>query len=306
MTQSLTPNADRAFACARLVEFCDGPERGQRGLLLSSGGGLDLSVMPDRSFDIGELRVAGRQLAWIGPQGLPAPGPMAHAGAQGQSFARSFGGFLVTCGLTHFGPETPSEPQHGRFPFQPSRLLGYGTDFDREIPVVFAEAETVQARYGGEMLSLRRRFELAVGKRTLALSDTITNLGDRDRGLHLMYHFNLGGHAVKPGARVLLDDKLVHGPLDVPVSTPNLAAASFACQSPQRARCRLTTGLEQIDFAWDARQLPFLQIWNDLTQANRVLSIEPRTARPGEDGPVLGPGGAMTVTMQLAFHELNT
>lgn len=296
----------RQIASARLFEYADGPERGQRALFLSSGGGLDMFVMVDRSFDIGEVRHQGRQIAWLGPQGLPAPAIIPRDGKSGQGFVRGFGGFLVTCGLTHFGKATESEPQHGRFPYLPSRLLAHGERFDGPDPCVFGEAETVQARYGGEALRLRRRIELPVGGTSMRIRDTIRNIGPDASPIRVMYHFNLGYPLVADRARVVLNGEDVVGPVAFPDPAPDRVARSFACGSGDVATCIFGTGEESIRFRWNSQDLPVLQVWHDLAPGIGVFSIEPRTVLPGEPGPDLQPNEEIETVLDVDFPTPGT
>ena len=92
-------------------------------------------------------------IGWHGPSGLRHPGLHEHDGEGGFSWARSFTGFLVTCGLDHIlGPETvPADKlQLSRHPQQqprsarprihhPRQLTGYGERWDGDRCILWAE-----------------------------------------------------------------------------------------------------------------------------------------------------------------------
>ena len=95
------------FAGVRLMTLGDGLERGLRMLEFRTGSGLRFTVLVDRAMDIAEVDHKGRAIGWHSPAGFRAPGLHDPEGEGGYSWARSFSGFLVTCGLDHIlGPET--------------------------------------------------------------------------------------------------------------------------------------------------------------------------------------------------------
>src|SRR4051794_10662604 len=167
----------RQFAAVRRVVLDDGPERGVRALAVSTGGGLDFWALSDRSLDIGPVWWRGVPIAWQGAAGFRSPALHDADAECGTGFARSFSGFLVTCGLDHIRQPASGQPMHGRLPFTPARVLAQGEDWERDDPTLFCEAEVVQARYGGECLRLRRRIEAPVAGAGFRIVDTIENLG---------------------------------------------------------------------------------------------------------------------------------
>ena len=95
-----------AFGGVRLLTLEDGPERGVRMMEFRTGSGLRFTVALDRAMDIVEVEHKGHSLGWHSPAGLRHPGLHEVEGEGGLGFARSFTGFLVTCGLDHIlGPE---------------------------------------------------------------------------------------------------------------------------------------------------------------------------------------------------------
>ena len=162
----------RQVASVRRIVLDDGQERGVRALAMSTGGGMDFWILTDRSFDIGPVWCDGRPVAWQGANGFRSP-TLHDAEADGaRGFNRSFSGFLVTCGLDHVRQPDGPHPLHGRFPFTPARVVAYGEDWERDEPVLFGEGETVQSRYGGECIVLRRRIEAPIGGREISASST--------------------------------------------------------------------------------------------------------------------------------------
>jgi hypothetical protein len=138
-------------AGVRRLVLDDGAERGVRVLHFDTGGGLVFWVAVDRALDLATLSWRGVPLAWQGPNGFRSPACTTR-GRGGRGLMRTFSGLLVTCGLDHIRQPRDGQPLHGRLPFTPQRLLGYGEDWERGEPVLFCEGEVVQARLGGEHL----------------------------------------------------------------------------------------------------------------------------------------------------------
>ncbi len=91
----------RQLASVRRITLDDGPERGVRALVFSTGGGLDFWALSDRSLDIGPLWFRGMPIAWQGPAGFVSPTLTNTQDDGGRGLERSFSGLLVTCGLDH-------------------------------------------------------------------------------------------------------------------------------------------------------------------------------------------------------------
>ena len=89
----------------------DGVERGVRVLEFRTGGGLRFTVLVDRAMDIAECEYKGQAIGWHSPTGFRHPALHEYEGEDGFAWARSFSGFLVTCGLDHIlSPcETPAD-----------------------------------------------------------------------------------------------------------------------------------------------------------------------------------------------------
>jgi Domain of unknown function (DUF4432) len=301
----------RQLASVRRIVLDDGPETGVRALAFSTGGGLDLWVMADRSLDIGAVWYRGMPVAWQSPVGFRNPSLHRAEEDGGRGFNRSFTGFLVTCGLDHIRQPAGDQPLHGRVPFTPARVLAYGEDWDRPEPVLYCEGEVVQARYGGEALRLRRRIEALIGGSEIRIEDTVENLGVEPSAQAMLYHFNLGYPAVAPGSEVLLHDRLIFGPIRLPDPRDTPESVSHLASDRARAVCRLSTPSASgatfnvtLTFATDT--LPQLQLWRDLRPNVGVLALEPCTSERPKDGtsasePFLMPSDRRRYSLSLKF-----
>jgi Domain of unknown function (DUF4432) len=187
------------FGGVRLVTLGDGVERGMRML------------------DIAEMAHKGRAIGWQSPTGHRHPGLHEPEGEGGLGWARSFSGFLSTCGLDHIlGPEeVPAESYnyprratvrhglHGRIGAIPARLTGYGERWEGDRCILWAEGVVVQAAVFGEVLHLHRRIEADLGGNEIRLYDRVVNAGFARTPHMMMYHVNIGFPVIDDGARYL-------------------------------------------------------------------------------------------------------
>jgi hypothetical protein len=206
-----------AFGGVRLVELADGTERGIRVLEFRTGSGLRFTVLVDRAMDIAEVEFRGVSAGWHGPSGLRSAMLHEPEGEGGFGWARSFTGFLVTCGLDHvLGPQEVDATHygypgvkmvrhglHGRVANIPARLTGYGEAWEGDRCILWAEGEVRQATTFGEHLVLTRRIEADLGGMEIRLTDVVENRGFQPTPHMFFYHVNLGAPLLGEGARYL-------------------------------------------------------------------------------------------------------
>lgn len=206
-----------AFGGVRLVELADGTERGLRVLEFRTAAGLRFTVVIDRAMDIAEVEFRGLSLGWHGPSGLRHPALHEPEGEGGFGWARSFSGFLVTCGLDHIlGPEAVDASHygypgvrivrhglHGRIANTPARLTGYGETWEGDRCILWAEGTVRQATTFGEHLVLTRRIEADLDGHEIRLTDRVGNQGFAPTPHMFFYHVNLGAPLLAEGARYL-------------------------------------------------------------------------------------------------------
>lgn len=290
----------RAHASLRRMTLSDGPEAGLDCLALSTGGGLDAWLLAGRSLDIGPLWWRGRQLSWTSPAGLAHAALHRPDSEGGRGFERMFGGFLVTCGLTHVRQSESAEPLHGRLPFTPARVLLARERFSGAEPLLEAEAEIVQARLGHEALLLRRRIEAPVGGAVLRIRDEVENIGPGPAPHAVLYHVNLGWPLLAAGTRVLLDGADITGPL----APGDPAAQPAVICHPSRGEVRVVSSEGMtLTLRSDAAMLPFAQVWHDLRPRVAVLSVEPCSTARGDPAPPLAPGERRAYALDFAFKD---
>ena len=261
---------------------------GTRSLAFTTDGGLEFTVLVDRSLDIGPLSWRGEAVGWIGPSGFRHPAGHDPHADDGRGFNRLFSGFLVTGGLEHIRQPHGGHPLHGRLPFTPAKLTASGTDF--------CEGEVRQPGF-----RLTRRIEARAN--TLSIVDFVQNLAATDQRQASLYHFNIGRPALADGTIVRQGGRQRLGPLEVPGVA--LGSVSYPV-SDGGARCTVVTPTVEVTFTWDDKTLPHLQLWGDLSPDKGVLSVEPCTSERIDGGlsgeePLLAPGATRRYVLTVSF-----
>lgn len=195
----------RGVADIRLMQVEDGPGRGQRLFILRNSTGLGLEIAVDRGFDICSAAWRGVNIGWNSANNLPWP-PNSVDAEDGVGFYRNLDGFIVTCGLDHFGAagridathfihkhrKEVFNPLHGRISSQRATISGYGIEWEKDAPVIWAEGVVRQSSVFGENLVLRRRVEVEVFGGTIRINDIVENRGFRPTPHAILYHVNFG------------------------------------------------------------------------------------------------------------------
>lgn len=306
----------------RFVET-DGPAQGARRLRLVAGGGIEVDVHPDRALDLGRVSVDGRQLAWISPTGITAPGL---ADPSGDGWVKTFGGGLLsTIGLDGFGPSGEEDGlllgTHGRIHAVPAVVTVAG-----ELDGALVVRGTVrQATAFGEHLRLNREIQMPLGGRSITVVDTVENEGAAPAEWMLLYHVNLGwplldeGAVIDAGVREVIsrDEDAAAGLADWNlIGPPEAEAREQVFQGVVEGDEGVVSLVNErrglaLDLRFSSETLPWLNVWKLLRSRNYVLGIEP-TNTPALGGraaaraagilPRLEPGESRRMTLELSFR----
>lgn len=294
------------IAGVRLVTLGDGNERGVRVLEFRTGSGFAFEVLVDRAFDIGRCDFQGMPLGWESPVGYGGPwyGEYIDLG-----FLRNWGGgLLTTCGLDHalfmatdtaehyHYPPKKSESfgLHGRISNRPAKLTGYGTRWDGDEAILWAEGEVSQASVFGENLLLKRRIEARIGDATLTMRDDVTNVGWDPTPHMLLYHINIGFPVVDEGSQLLAPTRAAiprgefepgnYRRLDAPqpAFVEEVVEHDIIAESDGKVPVGIINRARGIGAyeIFDARQLPAHFVWRMMGEGTYVVGIEPCTNRP--------------------------
>ncbi len=163
---------------------------GMRLVNVRNGLGMEFTVVPDRCADIYRLTFMGRNMSYFAPCGYVAPG---YYDDRGAGFLNSFtAGFLTTCGLTNAGNPCTEDgeyfPMHGSIGNVPAEYFTWYQDEN----AITLEAQVREARLFGRKLKLQRRIVCSKKENTFTIRDTVTNFGDSEEPILILYHMNMG------------------------------------------------------------------------------------------------------------------
>ena len=304
------------------VRLVGGRGDGMRLLNIKNGKGLELTLSADRCADISRLSLCGVNFGYFAPCGYVAPTYYDHVGA---GFLKSFtAGFLTTCGLSAVGSPCVDDgeetPLHGTISNTPAEIVNYWTD-DKYIHVM---ARIRDAQIFGRQLLLDREYLISLDSNEMTMTDTVTNIGDGEVPLQMLYHCNIG--------YPLLDEDTELSIPSVEVTPRNAHAAEdiqncLKMEKPQpgyEERCyfhkmqgeakvivynkKLSKGLIM---SYDSNVLKYFTEWKMMGVHDYVLGIEPGNTLPdGRDVmrakgllEMLSPGEKKTHSIKFTFTE---
>jgi hypothetical protein len=304
----------------------DGPAAGCRALDLRVAGGIDLRVLPDRGFDIGQAWFRGVPLAWVSAVGEAPPLPS----PRGMAWLEAFGGGLVTtCGLRNVGSPSEGHGLHGRF----SHLWAAEVRADRSVVegdiVLTAEARIDEVAAPETHLRVQRTIRTRTARGLVELTDITTNLGPASEPAPILYHVNLGAPMLDEGATLVIDSVEVlprdsdaeRGMSRWMAPGPPQDGASemvFEHRMPedpsgwgQAVLINRSMGL-RLALRWRRAELPRFHQWLHLGRSMYVLGLEPANCsvqgraadRAAGALPVLEPGERRTTEIRILAEPL--
>lgn len=272
----------------------DGPERGGRFAAVNTVEGLEVGIALDLGMDIAWCRYRGRSLAWHSAAGFGSPA-LREQGDYG--WERSWGGGLMTTGgLDHvFAPAVDDSddrrgrgpkryPHHGSIAGIPARIVRCEDTWDGDEPVSIVEGLVRQATPFAETLELRR--EIVVTPTSIAVHDTVTNIGGRRNPHAILYHINAGAPLLTPGSVVDTGRIIRTFPQDQHISRVAVAprqiddGTASACE-PASTSGTAFVGVTAADGQWGLKisygtsSLPFFTRWDHLGVGDYLVALEP-------------------------------
>ncbi len=307
----------RQLASVRALRLDDGPEGGQRASLMSTGSGLDMWVLPDRSMDIGPLSWRGMPLAWQHPNGFVPPSRHSPFQDAGTGIERTLSGFLVTCGYDSVRHSSTGAPLHGSHTLTPARITRQREDWDHATPALVCEGEWTCAHLSRNAYRVQRRIVAPVGGNGFSLEDRIENIGHSSAPFDTLYHMNLGFPAVQGNMSLTVgSETLTLDALQDPLGSGH--EPSVRCFSGAGAESLVTRFQRAAVDGWPALdmsltsfcdELPWLQVWMDPRPGHRILALEPASSERNEQGGSrspgrLAPGECKTLRLHVTFGSL--
>ncbi|MEO1701656.1 MAG: DUF4432 family protein [Pseudomonadota bacterium] len=282
----------RALAEIRQVEVTDGPAAGSRILEVRTPTGLSLDIALDRGGDISRMNYKGHELGWHSAADMATPWPVPDT-EDGLGFLRGFDGFLVTCGLDHHGVATQTDasnfkyplrkqnhhPLHGRIMTAKAEVAEKHIDWD----AVHIRIKTIarQASVFGEVLELRRVFEISLETPTVKMIDEVANMGFRPTRHGILYHFNMGYPLLDSASRLTGDEWTLRNRLDGAGAVPDDNHVEIVDAKASPADGRIGMINDSVGFGltigFDPKMLPATALWRAFQSGVFACGLEPQT-----------------------------
>ncbi len=285
-------------ADARHAKLVSGRAQGVSVIDVITGGGLNVSILPDRGMDMAWASYKGIPLSCITKCGVVSP--MFYEGA-GMGFFRSFtAGLLTTCGLTQTGPGCVDNGEplgiHGRISHIPADDVAVYKEWEGDEFVMRVRGKVREGAYFAEQLTLTRSVTAVMGENRLQIHDVVENCGFHDAPLMLLYHFNFGHPLVGP------DTRLYHTPAKI---VPRDEAAKYGLDTCEAFEAPSAGYQEQVFFydmdtkddkafsclyneklgvgcylSFRKSQLPVFTEWKHMGKGEYIVGMEPCTNPP--------------------------
>ncbi|MHB8961921.1 MAG: aldose 1-epimerase family protein [Saccharofermentanales bacterium] len=188
------------------VSYSEGKAKGSEAIMITTGSGLQLTILPDRGMDIAHVSFRGVAVSFITKNGVTGP---AAVNPHEDEFLRYFnGGLLTTCGLRNVGPSCREEngefhPLHGRYDTIPAVETGIRRPDSDTVEITGTVNET--ALFGCH-LRLERQITVSNAASMITIEDTLVNSSANDEEFMLLYHFNFGFPFLQNGCFLEFED----------------------------------------------------------------------------------------------------
>jgi hypothetical protein len=182
------------LASIRHVEMLDGKAKGCGAFEVTTGGGLDFTVLEGKCLDIFSMKYKGINLSFHSKPGLTSS---EYFNPHGHEFSRSFqAGMLFTCGLLNVGKGSDEDGlrqcSHGRIGHTPAEKVAVSEWWEEDRYVMEISGEMREAALFNENMLLKRTISTALGAKSLKIRDIVENQGFTEQTPTLLYHFNIG------------------------------------------------------------------------------------------------------------------
>jgi hypothetical protein len=315
-----------AIVSTRESILTGGPANGMRAVDVRVWGGIDLRILPDRGFDLGQAWFGGAPLAWVSAVG--ETGPLSDP--QGDAWVGAFGGgLLTTCGLRNVGAASEGHGLHGTY----AHLAASGVDVRRfggeGVAGVVAQATVDDVGALSHHLRLRRTIRTYAGRGRIDITDLTANLGREPEPAPILYHFNFGYPLWSRGARLTLPtvettarDGTSAASLDtwnrpIPVESSEERVLEHVVEPDDDGLGWARIENERLGVAvtlrWRTAELPRFHQWIHPAPGIYVLGLEPANCSTGGRAhdraagrlPMLGPGEVRETSLAVEVETLS-
>ena len=263
---------------------------------VTTGSGLEFSVMENKCLDLLSLKYRGINLCFLSKPGAVSP---EYFNVHGMEFGRYFHGGLYTCGLGNIGEScVDGETEynwHGRISQTPAENFSAFSGWNGDEYQITLFGEMHEAAHSHENLVLKRTISTKLGENSLVIQDTVENRGFQKEAVMMLYHMNFGFPLVDEDSRVLFS----RGKAEVFADYSRLGESGSrisgkpidggqcdtyffkpdgdgnACAALMNDRLGLGVSLQ-----YSANSFPYLVEWRNLVSGDYSIALEPCTQYP--------------------------
>lgn len=287
------------IARARPCRLIEGHEDGVLAVDVTTGSGLEFTVLASRGMDISSARHNGRSLAWRSATSDQHP---AFFEPEGRGWLRSFfGGLVLTCGLSWMGADCVDEGQslgiHGRVSHLPATNVRWDGRWDGDDYVISVSGRMRETIVFGENVQLTRTIWARLGEDRLFIDDRVENLAYRTTPHMILYHCNFGFPVVDDASRIIAPSRTVtprdaeaeegrdrHAQAQPP--TPDYREKCYFHEMEPDSDGRVTAAIINPDcdggfgayVTYRHAELPYFTEWKMMDQGTYVVGLEPGNA----------------------------
>lgn len=310
----------------------DGWARNLRCIDVSSGSGLQYTILPDRGMDISLASFKGINLVYLTCNGETHP---SFYEPKKFGWLRTFsGGLLTTCGLTYLGSPVTDEGEelglHGRYSTIPAKQVTDLSEWIGEEYRIKLRGTVEEGHMFGHKLRLEREISAIQGQNSLTITDKITNFGFKPSPYTILYHMNLGYPFLDEDAELIINP-VKTTPRDTVASAGLKEFKQFSkpqadfeeqvfCHSMQAVEEYKTFATLQnrklgiaLTIKFDMTLLPYLIQWKMMGQGEYVLGLEPsnvtgknrKQLKDENSLPYLKPGESTANTLEIILSDIS-
>jgi len=268
-----------------------GKKDGMRILEIKNGLGLEMTVSLDRGGDIARLSLKGVNLGYFTPNGYVHP---SYYDDKGIGFLKSFtAGFLTTCGLAAVGAPCVDNgeelPLHGKINNTPVESYHYEVG---EEEIVIYERVSDEIIFSHKLV-LDREIHILLKENTFNIVDKVTNTGDQDYPVMILYHMNMGYPLLSENAEITIPSTSVKGRTPLAEKEIGLCNKMIPPTAGYEERCYfhkfskesfaqiynkdIQTGVR---ISFDKDNLKYFTEWKMMGYRDYVLGLEPGNCHP--------------------------
>lgn len=282
------------IAFIKPYEMKEGKANGLKSFDVSTGNGLEFTILEGKCLDISNMRYKGANINFIAKPGIVSP---EYFNPQGLEFLRFFqGGMLYTCGLSNTGAPCNDNGVdlnlHGRIGNTPAEKVNIDTFWRDDEYLMQICGEMREAGLFIENLVLRRVISTKLGSKSIKISNEVENQGFQEQPLMILFHINFGFPLLDVNSRILIPSKQI---------TPRDSAAEIGIEEYNKLSLPQDNYMEQLFYhelaadkggitcvvvindnlgigvyiKYNINQLPKLNQWKSMASGDYALGLSP-------------------------------